>query len=83
MLIDLLKKHLILYPRKLIFETFGVFLIWIINKKWIKTFYNGTKSCGIQNEFTYDCIYLQRGYRYVDPTSLYRFYSALRFKEFQ
>lgn len=67
---------------KLIFKRV-FFKIWIINEKWIKTFYNGTKPCGLQNEFTYDCIYLQKGYRYVDTTSLYLLCSALRFKEFQ
>lgn len=34
---------------KLIFKRV-FFKIWIINEKWIKTFYNGTKPCGLQNE---------------------------------
>lgn len=50
---------------KFIFET----LDWTFYKKnpWIKTFYNGTKSCVLQNGFPSDHIYLQGAVDKVVP----------------
>ena len=58
---------------KFIFETLDFFKFGPSIKKWIKTFYNGTKSCVLQNGFTSDYIYLQRGCRQGDPISPYFF----------
>ena len=41
--------------------------------KWIRTFYNGAKSCAINNRFTSHYFDLQREARQGDPLSLYLF----------
>ena len=62
-----------------IFQTLDLFNFGTLIKEWIKTFYNGIKSCIIQNGYPQTIFFPKRGCRQGVPISLYFFSYVQRF----
>jgi hypothetical protein len=80
MLIDF-EKAFDSIARKFIYQTLDFFNFGPSLKKWIETFYNGIKSCIIQNGVLSDYIFPQRGCKCDIETIDHLFFECFHVKE--